>query len=366
MSRLSREQKREFERPEYPDYPEHSGYPKYSEYPDSGSGTLPIDVRVPASGSGASVGGMPVVALPDEPLQNTVLDYLHRIAVATGHSVLATVHDERIGYAVPLRISVDGSSSFADEPVRVEESGPEAEFGVGESSPQAAATPADTVSPPVGEFGPAPTLVPPPEPAPAPTPVTATEDDDSAPKPPPVREFEIAEAVMGTADADGSEPSSYAEPVGRINEAVRAGRIDEAADLAELTTAQASETFGPDHPEVLWLRELAAYIAYLGGDMPRSFQLSLDLARVRHRRHDARAAYGDVQSAAAAWRAVRDPHEGLRLGGDLIDVWTGLTAEAGPAAEDIEQLESARTRMGRLANRARASESPEPAAGAEH
>ncbi|MPY61455.1 tetratricopeptide repeat protein [Streptomyces spongiae] len=301
------------------------------------------------------MGGMPVVAHPDEPLQNTVLDYLHRIALATGHSVLATVHDERIGYAVPLQISVDGSSCFVDEPVRVDQP-----TRVGE---RAAGAVFDTGEPVPAAVAPAPARTPPQERPSAP--FSTAEDDDSGPKPPPVTEFEIAEAVMGTADTEGAEPSPFAEPIGRINEAVRAGRTDEAAELAELTTTQASATLGPDHPEVLWLRELAAYIAYLAGDMPRSFQLSLDLARIRHRRHDDRAAYGDVQSAAAAWRAVRDPHEGLRLGHDLIDVWAGLTAEAGPAADDIEQLESARTRMGRLTRRAEANPSPEPATGTE-
>ncbi|GGZ95307.1 tetratricopeptide repeat protein [Streptomyces bluensis] len=335
MSRLSRDQKREFQR---------------TEYPEPRSGMLPIDVRVPASGDGASVGGMPVAALPGEPLQNAVLDYLHRIALATGHSVLATVHDERIGFAVPLQISVDGSSCFVDEPMRE-----------GQPAPDAPVAPAGTVSPPTGEFGPAPTFAPPQEPDS--TPRTAPEDDDAAPRPAPVREFGIAEVVMGAPEADEAEPSPFAEPIRRINEAVQSGRIDEAAELAGITTAQASATLGPEHPEAQWLRELSAYIAYLAGDMHGSFQLSLDLARLRHRRHDARAAYGDIQSAAAAWRAVRDPHQGLRLGRDLIDVWTELTAEAGPAADDIEQLESARTRMGRLAARAQASPSPEPATG---
>jgi hypothetical protein len=139
----------------------------------------------------------------------------------------------------------------------------------------------------------------------------------------------------------------------RINEAVKAGRIDEAAGLAERTVADAATGLGPEHPEVLRLRELAAYIAYLAGDPLRSFHLSLDLARIRHRAHDVEAAYGNVQSAATAWRAVRDPEQGLALGRDLIDLWTELATEDGPAVDDIEQLESARARMGRLTERAR-------------
>jgi hypothetical protein len=139
----------------------------------------------------------------------------------------------------------------------------------------------------------------------------------------------------------------------QINEAVRAGRIDAAAALAERTVSEASGTLGPEHAEVLRLRELTAYIAYLAGDPLRSFHLSLDLARIRRRTRDAEAAYGNVQSAAAAWRAVRDPLQGLSLGTELLALWTELTSEEGPAAEDIEQLESARARMLRLADRAR-------------
>jgi hypothetical protein len=136
---------------------------------------------------------------------------------------------------------------------------------------------------------------------------------------------------------------------------VKAGRIEVAAGLAEGAVGEASATLGPDHAEVLKLRELTAYIAYLAGDPVRSLRLSLDLARIRRRTGDAEAAYGNIQSAASAWRAVRDPQQGLDLGRDLIGLWTELTAEDGPAADDIEQLESARARMGRLTERARKS-----------
>jgi hypothetical protein len=180
-------------------------------------------------------------------------------------------------------------------------------------------------------------------------------EEDSAPKPAPVREFDaVAEAVLDPAETDAAAPSPFAESLSRINEAVKAGRIQEAAEMAEQTVGLATAALGPQHSEVLRLRELTAYIAYLAGDALRSFHLSLDLAALRHRLRDPRAAYGNVQSAAAAWRAVRDPLQGLHLGRDLIAVWTELAADAGPAAEDLEQLEKARTRMGRLAERARA------------
>jgi hypothetical protein len=185
--------------------------------------------------------------------------------------------------------------------------------------------------------------------------VMAAADPD--PKPTPARGFDaVAEAVLGDDPriADGEEgPVLLAEPLARINEAVRAGRIEEAATLASGTVTEASGTLGPEHPEVLRLRELLAYVAYLAGEPLRAFRISLDLARVHRRAGDAEGAYGDVQSAATAWRAVRDPGQGLDLGRELIALWTGLTEEEGPAAEDIEELESAHARMDRLTERAR-------------
>ncbi|MFG2376150.1 hypothetical protein ACGFY9_32350 [Streptomyces sp. NPDC048504] len=229
--------------------------------------------------------------------------------------------------------------------------------------------PLGSVQAPTGAFGPPPVMdsapvadVPPvaPErasrPAAIPIPDLALTAPEPDPKPTPARGFDaVAEAVLGDepVTTDGAGTAFLIEPMVRINEAVKAGRIDEAAGLAERTVADAAGALGPEHSEVLRLRELAAYIAYLAGDPLRAFHLSLDLARIRHRAHDAEAAYGNVQSAATAWRAVRDPEQGLALGRDLIDLWTELTAEDGPAVEDIEELESARARMGRLTERAR-------------
>ncbi|WP_153813491.1 tetratricopeptide repeat protein [Streptomyces sp. SUK 48] len=173
--------------------------------------------------------------------------------------------------------------------------------------------------------------------------------------PTPPRGFDaVAEEVLGdgpvTETAEGAE--LLTEPMTRINEAVRAGRIEDAAELVERTVEEAAAVLGAGHAEVLHLRELAAYIAYLAGEPVRACRLSLDLARLRRTARDTEAAYGNVQSAATAWRAVRDPQEGLRLGRDLIDLWADLAAEPGPAADDPRPLESARARMLRLTDRA--------------
>ncbi|NEB00059.1 hypothetical protein [Streptomyces sp. SID13726] len=183
-------------------------------------------------------------------------------------------------------------------------------------------------------------------------PVPHLEDPD--PKPAPVRGFDaVAEWVLGEGDVGGGAGGVLAESVGRISEAVREGRIDVAGELAEEVGDEGARTLGAEHPEVLRVRELAAYIAYLGGEPVRATEISLDLAGIQHRAGDAEAAYGNVQSAATAWRAVRDPLKGLALGSDLLTLWTEMAAGQGPAADDPDRLESARTRMLRLAERAR-------------
>ncbi|MFI2378251.1 tetratricopeptide repeat protein [Streptomyces sp. NPDC018964] len=393
----------------------------------------PIDVRVPVGGADAgraSVDGVTVIAGPGEEIQQAVLNRLHRIAVASGHAVRATVHDERLGYVIPLQVDPDGSSHFTARPAptapaqgreparepgterpahfphpvteprppaettaRPEPARPEPvrEDPVRDATPtfplrpvpdpgaprdavptfrlravpeSAEITPPGTVAPPRGEFGPPPVMDASPRPLPgtdrprthetAPPPAPAPEPVlDPDPKPTPPRGFDaVAEAVLGDEPLTGGE-SHLAEPVARVNDAVREGRIDAAARLAEETVTEASATLGPEHPEVLRLRELAAYVAYLAGEPLRAFRVSLDLAVICRRAGDAEAAYGNVRSAATAWRAVRDPLLGLELGHELIALWTGLTAEDGPAADEIEELESARARMDRLTERAR-------------
>ncbi|WP_217245544.1 tetratricopeptide repeat protein [Streptomyces sp. AC602_WCS936] len=324
-------------------------------------GLKPIDVHVTADGS-ASVGGLPVVAGSGESVQDAVLDYLHQLVLATGHAVAADVHDERIGYSTPIRVAADGSSRFAGEPVPLpRQARPDVAAAVGtappyerpagreqdgpmppERVPAAPARPArdkatralravpDRVS---GE--PAPRM-------PAPEPERSGRSDQrSADRP----------AAAVAAPVDAAAPALLAEPVRRINEAVSMGRIESAATMAEQAISSAARTLGAEHPETLQLRELAAYIAYLAKDAQRSFVLSMALARVRRGRDD-EAALGNVQSAAAAWRALPDPVQGLALGHELIALWSEMLADGSRSGADPAHLEAARARMGRLAARA--------------
>ncbi|MER8013359.1 tetratricopeptide repeat protein [Streptomyces griseoluteus] len=182
---------------------------------------------------------------------------------------------------------------------------------------------------------------------------------EAEPEPVPPSRFDaIAEEMLAEAPVgetpDGAEVWTAA--LARVGDAVRDGEVERAAELASRAVAKASRALGPRHPEVLHLRELCAYIAYLTGDPARAFDLSLDLARKRAESGDPAAAYSNVRSAATAWRAVGDAEQALRMGRELIDVWTALAAAPGPAATDPRPLESAHTRMGRLAARAAAAE----------
>ncbi|MFJ9664045.1 tetratricopeptide repeat protein [Streptomyces sp. NPDC101219] len=364
MARLSREKKRE----------QQAAHTTHR-------AAVPIEVRIPAAGEdagAASVGGVPVTAAPGEELQRAVLNRLQRMALASGQAVLATVRDERIGYIVPLRVEPDGSSHFTADPAPIAPPSqppppahapdasvpPAAAHRVGGPGsvpgPAGAAVPPGTVLPPTGTFGPPPVMDAKPHPvvadevrrrAPEPFPDPAL---DPGARPAPPRGFDaVAEAVLGD-EPLGPSGGSLAEPVARISDAVREGRLDPAARLAGQTVTEATAALGPEHPEVLRLRELTAYIGYLAGRPEPALRTCLDLAAIHRRAGDAEAAYSSVRGAATAWRAVRDPHLGLELGRELVGLWTELAADGGPAADEPEDLESARARMDRLTARARA------------
>ncbi|MFE9660143.1 tetratricopeptide repeat protein [Streptomyces sp. NPDC005955] len=329
----------------------------------SASGLRPIEVHVFADGT-AVVGGLPVAAAPGESPQDAVLNYLHRLVLATGHPVAAVVHDERIGYSTPLQVGSDGASAFAGPPVPLPGNAAGAPVAPAAAPgalpavppPAAAAPPQDGVTTVLRAV---------PDPAPRPPATAPTPVPEPAPAAPAVPPAHSAAPTPEPVPAGATVPSLLAEPVRRINEAMSMGRIESAAAMAEQSIATASQALGADHPEVLQLRELAAYIAYLAGDLPRSFALSMALARARRRRDDDRA-FASVQSAAAAWRALRDPAQGLALGHELIALWSDLAAEGGPAAADTAQLDAVRARMDRLFQRAGASADRHETTGRSH
>lgn len=378
----------------------------------------PVQVRV--SATGASVAGAPVRRAPDEDIHDAVLNHLRDLALSHGTPIRATIHDDAAGCVVPLEVAPDGTSRMTGEPTRLPAApgtvqpprgvfGPPPVMGGAEGEPIPARKPrggsgtvnfrkpklgsgygarsgselplgaepaADSgrelvpgampgpgrvlggeVAPDSGPepvFGATATPGPAPELALGPKP---TPEADPEPIPPSrfdaIAEEMLAEAPVGET-ADGAEVWTAA--LARVGDAVRDGEVERAAELASRAVAKASGALGPRHPEVLHLRELCAYIAYLTGDPARAFDLSLDLARKRAESGDPSAAYSNVRSAATAWRAVGDAEQALRMGRELIDVWTALAAKPGPAASDPRPLESAHTRMTRLTARAAAAE----------
>ncbi|RZU43853.1 hypothetical protein EV284_1304 [Streptomyces sp. BK022] len=371
----------------------------------------PVQVRVSATGT-ASVAGTPVLRAPDEDIHDAVLNHLRDVATSHGAPIRATIHDDAAGCLVPLEVSPDGTTRMTGEPTRLPAApgtvqpprgvfGPPPVMGgagekpLPERKPRTAsgtvnfrkvkpgsgakaapvpgpewglgakpapgpgpemglgAKPAPGPGPKLGlgaepASGPGPELVLGPKPAP-----------EAEPEPVPPSRFDaiaeemLAEVPVGET-ADGAEV--WTSALARVGDAVRDGEVERAAELASRAVAKASGALGPRHPEVLHLRELCAYIAYLTGDPTRAFDLSLDLARKRAESGDPAAAYGNVRSAATAWRVVGDAEQALRMGRELIDVWTALAAKPGPAASDPRPLESAHTRMGRLTARAAAAE----------
>ncbi|BDH08449.1 hypothetical protein [Streptomyces seoulensis] len=346
-------------------------------------GDRSVQVRVSATGT-ASVSGTPVPRAPGEDIHDAVLNHLHHLATVHGTPIRATIHDDAAGCLVPLEIAPDGTTRMTGTPTRLPAApgtvqpprgvfGPPPVMGAGPAGPAPSAKGA-----PVRPTAPAPSAerIPDPLSAPAghsrPQPASGSRTEPGpelvlGPKPvpepdpepvPPSRFDAIAEEMLAeTPVAESAEGAqAWAGAWQRIGEAVSEGRVERAAELASRAVADASGALGPRHPEVLHLRELSAYIAYLTGDPARAFALSLDLARKRAEAGDPATAYGNVRSAATAWRAVRDPEQGLRMGRDLIDVWTSLAAGPGPAAADPRPLESARTRMTRLTERAAAAD----------
>ncbi|MFJ1863763.1 hypothetical protein ACIOD1_03945 [Streptomyces sp. NPDC088097] len=272
-----------------------------------------VDVRITGAGY-AEVAGMPVIAGVGEEPQDAVLDYLHRQVLSTGAPVLANVWDERIAFVVRIQVLEDGSSRFTAQPEPLP------------GAPLAVGRPADTSAEEVPEEPAPPAPVPQPVPAPSPVPPARP-----VPAPSPVPAHPVGDLVAG--------------PGARIQEALLSGRIEWAATLAQQSVNAAAERLGWESPEVLQLRELNAYVAFVAGDSRRAFHSSMEIARVRSGRDDPQAIQS-VLNAAAAWIKVTDPAEGIRMGRDLLALWTAL-----PGA-DAAQLESARARMARLEQRA--------------
>ncbi|WP_346098650.1 hypothetical protein [Streptomyces olivaceiscleroticus] len=346
---------------------------------------------------------MPVSPAGDEALHDAVLNYLYRLAMATGHPVRALVHDARSGYLTPIEVQTDGSSQFAGAPEQV--APPAAAPTVASAS---TAAPAQSAAPPQAQAQaqgqssappqaqmPAPTPAPLPPPAPAPAPETQArphpqliEQQGAAPTGQPVEQIpepaphvpvadprtaaagqpaQPAPAAYGPSAGHGvpaqqpaprpgatappSIPPALADAVTRINDAVQLGRLEFAAATANSALSTAVQEFGVGHPYVLHLQELFAHIAYLAHDSVKSVAIYLDVFGHRYKQNDP-TAYDTFMRAAKAWSSIRDPQQGLVYGQQLINTWVELARPGGPAAADGDKIEAARKRLTRLAQHA--------------
>ncbi|MFD7548335.1 hypothetical protein [Streptomyces sp. NPDC059816] len=314
-----------------------------------------------------TVAGLPLVVTGEgeEALPGTVLNYLHQIAKAMGHPVLATVHDARSGCLTPITVGIDGSSKLAGEPEYVPPGydrasqaltplGPTGSDGSPESTTQASvarpsgqqvsrdstdgASPGPDfrvgVEPSTEALGPRSADV-----------QRRPTDPDGAGSPGGTR---IARQVLPTEEAI---PRALAAAVTRINEHVHGGHLDAAAATVRNTLGPVTQEFGAEHGYVLQLRELQAHIAYLAGDAERSMAISLSVCRAWMRRHDP-GAYGTLMRAAAVWPGIREPRQGIRQGEELIRLWTTLAGADESGFSELDRLAAARERMTRLEARA--------------
>ncbi|MEU7486823.1 hypothetical protein [Streptomyces sp. NPDC042319] len=309
---------------------------------------------------------MPVTPSGDEALHDAVLNYLYRLAMATGHPVRASVHDARSGFLTPIEVQTDGSSHFTGEPEQV--APPTA------VPPPRAATPSPAPAPEPQARQP---RVPQPQaPEPQARPHPQQIDQQSAPAGPPAQgapaqgaphhipqsvqqpiqqsvQQPVQSAPAPGSAAPGTIPPALAEAVSRINDAVRLGHLEFAASTANSALNSAVQEFGVGHPYVLHLQELFAHIAYLAHDTVKSMAIYLDVFDFRYRQHDP-AAYDTFMRAAKVWFAIKDAQSAMRYGQQLINTWVELARSGGPASADGEKIEAAQKRLARLAQHSEA------------
>lgn len=324
----------------------------------------PFEVHVTAEGD-CSVAGMPVLATQHEALHDAVLNYLHRLAMATGNGVHATVHDARSGYTVPIEVQLDGSSRLTGQPEYAPPRDPETAdtpSPTPDPTPEGLPAPTGEVVPPQAPEAspfrktPAPLAEPTPRspaaeappPAPAPTPPQSGQPTGRRPAAP------GAEYERPTHPASAPQqqiPPAFADAVNRINEALAMGHIEFAAATAQSTLDSVARESGPEHPHVLQLQELCAHIAYLAGDPTRSMAISLGVSRARLQQ-DGVGAYDALLRAAAVWPTIRDPRQGLEHGHQLVALWEEFVRTDSRASAEGDKLTAAKQRVERLTHRA--------------
>ncbi|SER82495.1 hypothetical protein [Streptomyces qinglanensis] len=279
-----------------------------------------------------------------EEVHVAVLDAIHRAAQERGEPVEATVLDLREGgYATHIRVAPDGSSQLVE---------PQAEVAAGE--------PSATGPEPSGEPGSeaaqgGPEAAAPPAPG-GPAPESTAPETRAVVSPLPGPEPDASEPVAGPAEPVAGPtgpmvPGELAEAVAHINRAAADGEAQRAMVLAFRLREHAVRSYGEEHPYALEARDLEAFVARQGGNYGKAAGAYLELTRICHQQGDHRA-YGYLRRAVGNWYLLADPKKVLTLGQALLEAWSLLAAQGGPAADDTTLPRHMRLRMDALADTA--------------
>ncbi|MEU3190958.1 hypothetical protein ABZ686_10025 [Streptomyces sp. NPDC006992] len=150
--------------------------------------------------------------------------------------------------------------------------------------------------------------------------------------------------------ADGpTVPGELAEAVAHINRAAAEGEAQRAMVLAFRLREHAVRSYGEEHPYALEARDLEAFVARQGGNYGKATEVYLDLARICHQQGDQRA-YGYLRRAVGNWYLLADPKKVLTRGQALLDAWSLLAAQDGPAAHDTTLPRHVQLRMDALSD----------------
>ncbi|MEV5646081.1 hypothetical protein AB0L67_39230 [Streptomyces flaveolus] len=280
----------------------------------------------------AEIDGEPLAPAPGQSVHEAVLDQLHRYARERGEAVEATVTERPDTGHFVLEVAGDGSSRLLtslEEPSLHADSEPVPEYvpdpGLGPEPVPTSGRASEAEHEPAWE------------PDAGPEPGTARE---GATSPAPAGGTVIAVAMARAATAARATtpvavraaapisatalPAALAERISHMNASAKAGRLDEAYDLASQLRQKLTDEAGADHPYAVEARALEAYFAHLCGNHREAVLLALAVARIRCGIGD-RKAPEDVARAVAAWQWLDDERALVVHGHELLHMLAQLS-----------------------------------------
>lgn len=140
-----------------------------------------------------------------------------------------------------------------------------------------------------------------------------------------------------------SAPERFQEGLARIAEAGEGGRIEAAMTLARNLEREAVLLFGPEHPHALQAGEVTAHINSLAQDWARAADKYIALAAAWAVVGESRIAQvrRNATNAHYCWRKVDDLHDAVRIGEDMVRIWSkvpGAVAEVRAARRLCDRI----------------------------